>query len=163
VPELLHREGLRVPTLPWLQTVLDGCAEVDRVLIDCPPRVDAWGSVGLEACQDVLIPVQSEFFAMQGLAQMLGTLERLRAQRGKELEVAGYLLTMVDWREALHLDVGAEVRDHLGSLVFSTEIPRDLRLAEAASHGKPVWDYDCTCPGALAYLQLAREVRQHAS
>ncbi len=157
-PLFLRRKGHRTPTFSLLQEAWEPYLEADRVILDCPPRIDAWGLLGLEASDSVLIPVQSEFFAMQGLAQMLQVVEGVRSTRNPKLNVEGFLLTMVDWREPLHRDVVEEVRGHLKEKVFWTEIPRDLKLAEATSHGLPAWDYDPASPGALAYLQLAREV-----
>ena len=157
-PHFLRMKGQRNPSLSFLQEAWEPYLGWKRILLDCPPRVDAWGLLGLEVSDTVLIPIQSEFFAMQGLAQMLQVVEGVRSTRNPKLGVEGYLLTMVDWREPLHRDVVEEVRSHLKGQVFWTEIPRDLKLAEAASHGLPSWDYDPTGPGALAYLQLAREV-----
>ncbi len=157
-PFFLRQKGHRAPSLALLQEAWEPFLEGNRVILDCPPRVDAWGLLGLEVSDSVLIPVQSEFFAMQGLAQMLQVVEGVRSTRNPGLKVEGFLLTMVDWREPLHRDVVEEVRGHLEKDVFWTEIPRDLKLAEATSHGLPAWDYDPTSPGALAYLQLAREV-----
>jgi len=158
-PHFLHGKSQRTPSLALLQEAWEPfLEEKEWILLDCPPRVDAWGLLGLEVSHSVLVPVQSEFFAMQGLAQMLQVVEGVRSTRNPKLAVEGILLTMVDWREPLHRDVVEEVRDHMKGRVFWTEIPRDLKLAEATSHGLPAWDYDPAGPGALAYLQLAREV-----
>jgi chromosome partitioning protein len=157
-PEVLRRRGGRQPTVALLREVLDELPGTSWMILDCPPRIDAWGVTGLEACQEVLVPVQSEFFAMQGLAQMLRIVEGVKSSRNPGLDVAGFLLTMVDWREQLHTDVVGEVKSHMHGKVFATQIPRDLKLAEASSHGKPIWEYDNSSPGALAYLQLAREI-----
>ncbi len=122
IPALVREFGMKVPSQQLLQETLEHHPETTWSLLDCPPRIDAWGLAGLETCQSVLVPVQSEFFAMQGLAQMLKIIEGIKTTRNPNLAVAGFLLTMVDWREPLHTDVVSEVQNHLKEQVLATQI-----------------------------------------
>ena len=106
----------------------------------------------------MLVPLQCEYFALEGIRELLSTVERVRAGLNPTLEIAGIVLTMYDDRTNLGQDVAAEARRHFGSKVFRTVVPRNVRLAEAPSHGVPVLAYDIKCRGAEAYLELAREV-----
>jgi chromosome partitioning protein len=139
----------------------------DFVLIDCPPSLGLLTLNALVAANAVLIPLQCEYYALEGLARLLGTVERVRASFNAGLEREGIVLTMVDRRANLSQQVENDVRSHFGSggpgCVFSTVIPRNVRLSEAPSHGKPILLYDISSRGAVAYLQLAEELlRRHA-
>jgi chromosome partitioning protein len=128
------------------------------VLIDCPPSLGQLTVNALCAADEVLIPLQCEYYAMEGLSSLLSTIDLVRASWNPKLEVAGILLTMFDPRNRLALQVAEEVRGHFGSQVFRTVIPRNVRLAESPSYGKPILLYDIASRGATSYLELAREV-----
>ncbi len=128
------------------------------VLIDCPPSLGFLTLNALVAADSVLIPLQCEYYALEGLGQILETVRLCQQTLNPALVVEGILLTMFDGRVNLAGQVAAEVRQHLGQRVFRTVIPRNIRLSEAPSHGKPIILYDIRCAGAEGYLQLAREV-----
>ena len=128
------------------------------VLIDCPPALDLLTVNALVAADSVLIPIQCEFFALEGLSQLLDTIDRIRTSFGHELRIEGVLLTMYDERTTLARQVAADLREFFGSEVFKTLIPRSVRLAEAPSFGKPIITYDPRSRGAEAYIKLAKEV-----
>jgi chromosome partitioning protein len=128
------------------------------VLLDCPPSLGPLTVNALVAADRVIVPVQAEYFALEGLAAMLDTLSLVQRELNPRLTVAGMLLTMHDGRTRLAQDVEAEVRRHFPNLVFETVIPRNVRVGEAPSFGKPVIHYDPHCAGADAYFELAREV-----
>ena len=128
------------------------------VVIDCPPTLDLLTLNALVASDSVLIPIQCEYFAMEGVAELLDTLMRVRRTLNPGLAVEGILLTMYDDRTTLSRQVAADLRSFFGSQVFETTIPRNVRLAEAPSHGKPILIYDIHSKGADAYTQLAKEV-----
>ncbi len=130
----------------------------DFVLIDCPPSLSLLTLNALTAADAVLIPLQCEYYALEGLARLLETVERVREQLNPKLEVGGIVLTMVDRRNSLSGQVENEVRSHFGDLVFETVIPRNVRLSEAPSHGKPVILYDIRSTGARSYLRLTQEL-----
>jgi chromosome partitioning protein len=130
----------------------------DHVLIDCPPSLGLLTVNALAAADAVLVPMQCEFFALEGLSQLLGTIERVRTSLNPRLELLGIVLTMVDRRNRLTEHVAADVRAVMGAKVFKTEIPRNVRLSEAPSHGLPALLYDSRCTGSEAYVALAREV-----
>jgi chromosome partitioning protein len=139
----------------------------DFVLIDCPPSLGLLTLNALVAANAVLIPLQCEYYALEGLARLLGTVERVKASFNPALEREGIVLTMVDRRSNLSQQVENDVRSHFGTgtagAVFATTIPRNVRLSEAPSHGKPILLYDISSRGAAAYLQLAEELlRRHA-
>lgn len=131
---------------------------VDWLVVDCPPRMDAWGWAGLELCQQVLLPVQSEFFAMHGLSQMIQTLRIARKQFPGRAELLGVLPTMVDLRESITGEVLANLRRNLGNHLCESLIFRDLTFVEAASHGQTLFRYRLGAKGSLAYGELVREV-----
>jgi chromosome partitioning protein len=138
----------------------------DFVLIDCPPSLGLLTLNALVAANAVLIPLQCEYYALEGLARLLGTVERVQASFNPALEREGIVLTMADRRANLSQQVENDVRSHFGSgaagAVFATTIPRNVRLSEAPSHGKPILLYDISSRGAAAYLQLAEELlRRH--
>ena len=128
------------------------------VLIDCPPSLDLLTVNALAASDAVLIPIQCEYFALEGVSELLDTLMRLRRAINPTLSIEGILLTMFDDRTTLSKQVAADLRSFFGAQVFSTVIPRNVRLAEAPSHGMPVMFYDIHSRGAESYIQLAREV-----
>jgi len=129
----------------------------DVCLIDCPPSLGLLTVNALVAANMLLVPLQCEFFALEGLTQLLQTIERVRARFNPQLSILGVALTMYDRRNRLSEQVAADVRDVLGDVVFETVIPRNVRLSEAPSHGLPALIYDHRCPGSEAYIALARE------
>jgi chromosome partitioning protein len=128
------------------------------VLLDCPPSLGPLTVNALVAADRVIVPVQAEYFALEGLAGLLDTLSLVQREMNPRLTVAGMLLTMHDGRTRLAQDVEREVRDHFPELVFDTVIPRNVRIGEAPSFGKPVIHHDPHCAGADAYFELAKEV-----
>lgn len=130
----------------------------DYILIDCPPSLGFLTLNALVAADSVVIPLQCEYYALEGLGQILDTIRLCRQNLNPRLEIEGILLTMYDGRVNLAGQVAQEVRRHFPDRVFQTVIPRNVRLSEAPSHGRPVILYDIRCPGAEGYLQLAREV-----
>ena len=130
----------------------------DFTFVDCPPSLGPLTVNGLAACDGVLVPVQCEYYALEGLTQLLHSIELVRARLNPRLAVAGMILTMVDGRTRLAADVAAEVRRHFGDLVFAAAVPRSVRLAEAPSHGLPITEYDRGSAGADAYYRVAGEL-----
>ena len=130
----------------------------DYLFLDCPPSLGPLTVNALVAAERVIVPVQTEYFALEGLAGLLDTLGLIQRELNPRLSVAGMLLTMHDGRTRLGQDVEREVREHFPALVFETVIPRNVRLGEAPSYGQPVIHYDPHCAGADAYFSLAREV-----
>jgi chromosome partitioning protein len=128
------------------------------VLLDCPPSLGPLTVNALVAADRVIVPVQTEYFALEGLAGLLDTLALIQRELNPRLTVAGMLLTMHDGRTRLSRDVEREVREHFPALVFDTVIPRNIRLGEAPSYGRPVIHHDPLCAGADAYFELAKEV-----
>jgi chromosome partitioning protein len=128
------------------------------VFVDCPPSLGALTVNALAAADRVLVPLQAEYYALEGLAQLVRSVELIRARLNPNLAIAGVILTMVDGRTRLAADVDAEVRRHFGNLVFETSIPRSVRIAEAPSHGVPVTAYDPRSAGADAYWKVAMEL-----
>jgi chromosome partitioning protein len=142
-----------------LAAALAGCTEAyDLTIIDCPPSLGLLTVNACAAAHDLIVPVQCEYYALEGLGQLLGTAERVRAAVNPELRIAGFLLTMFDARTKLAGQVAADVRKHFGRRVFDTVIPRSVRLSEAPSFGEPVLTLDPTARGAIAYRLLAQEV-----
>jgi chromosome partitioning protein len=135
---------------------LDG--RYDRVLIDCPPSLGLLTVNALTAADGVLIPIQTEYYALEGLSQLVNTIRRVREGLNPRLEIEGVLLTMYDARTNLSAQVAAEVRRHMNGTVFETVVPRSVRLSEAPSHGLPIALYDPASRGARAYGDLAAEV-----
>ena len=134
--------------------------QYDVILIDCPPSLSMLTVNALVASEGVLIPVQCEYFALEGLSALLETVESIRDAYNPNLRVEGILRTMYDARNSLTVDVSAQLVSHFGERVYDTVIPRNVRLAEAPSHGLPVLYYDKASKGALAYLSLAGEVNR---
>jgi chromosome partitioning protein len=138
-----------------LETVDD---DYDYVLVDCPPSLGLLTVNALTAANSILIPLQCEYYALEGLTQLLATIDLIRDHLNPDLAIKGIALTMFDGRTKLSADVAAEVRRHLGKLVFNTVIPRSVRLSEAPSHGLPIPRYAPESTGAVAYRNLAQEV-----
>jgi chromosome partitioning protein len=130
----------------------------DICLIDCPPSLGLLTVNALVAARHLLVPLQSEFFALEGLSQLLTTVERIRNAFNPQLAILGVALTMFDRRNNLSQAVADDVRACLGAAVFETVVPRNVRLSEAPSHGLPALIYDLRCPGSEAYIRLAREL-----
>jgi len=130
----------------------------DICLIDCPPSLGLLTVNAMVAARQLLVPLQSEFFALEGLSQLLQTVERIRLAFNPELQILGIALTMFDRRNKLSQQVAEDVRACLGRTVFDTVVPRNVRLSEAPSHGLPALIYDLRCPGSEAYVSLAREL-----
>ena len=133
-------------------------ARWDICLIDCPPSLGLLTVNALAAARHLLVPLQSEFFALEGLSQLLQTVERIRLAFNPELSILGVALTMFDRRNRLSGQVAEDVRACLGKVVFDTVVPRNVRLSEAPSHGIPALIYDQRCSGSTAYMDLAREL-----
>ena len=133
-------------------------SQYDYILVDCPPSLNLLTLNGLVAADAVLVPLQCEFFALEGLTHLLKTLDRVRRSFNSSLELQGVVLTMADTRNNLTNMVVDDVRQFLGDKVYDTVIPRNVRVSEAPSHGKPVLLYDFRCAGSQAYIRLAREI-----
>ena len=136
----------------------EGGAPYSYVLIDCPPSLNLLTVNAMAAADAVLVPLQCEFFALEGLTQLMRTVDLVRGSLNPRLEIQGVVLTMYDRRNSLSDQVAADVRSHFGEKVYETVIPRNVRISEAPSFGKPVLVYDLKCAGSQAYLKLAREV-----
>ena len=132
----------------------------DYIIIDCPPALNMLTINALTASDRVLITLQTEFYAMEGLSQLMDTIRRVRANLNPHLEVEGILLTMVDKRNNLSIQVEKDVREYFGAQVYESVIPRNVRLSEAPSYGEPVMYHDLRSKGAQAYLQMAQELIQ---
>jgi chromosome partitioning protein len=128
------------------------------LLIDCPPSLNLLTLNALVAAHAVLVPVQCEFFALEGISQLKETIDQIKATLNPGLEIQGVVLTMHDARTSLSKEVAGEVRAFFGAKVYETMIPRNIRVAEAPSHGKPILLYDYECPGSQAYIRLAHEI-----
>jgi chromosome partitioning protein len=155
--------AVELPRLPGSETRLrDALAplrdDFSFVLLDCPPSLGPLTVNALVAAERVIVPVQTEYFALEGLAGLLDTLSLIQRELNPRLTVAGMLLTMHDARTKLAQDVEREVREHFPALVFDTVIPRNVRLGEAPSYGVPVIHHDPHCAGSEAYFELAKEV-----
>jgi chromosome partitioning protein len=135
-----------------------GASSYDYVLIDCPPSLNLLTLNAFCAADAVLVPLQVEFYALEGLSHLVSTIERVRRAFNPSLEILGVVLTMFDKRNNLSEMVAADVRAHFGDKVYETIIPRNVRVSEAPSHGKPVLLYDWRCPGSQAYIHLASEI-----
>lgn len=147
----------------YLKRVLDPVArEYDYVFIDLPPSLGLLTVNGLTAAHSVLVPLQAEYFALEGISQLLATIERVQGAVNPGLEIEGIVLTMYDERMNLTRQVAEEVRTHFGDKVYRTVIPRNIRLSEAPSFGKPIILYDIRSRGSEAYVSLAREFIQRA-
>ncbi|MBL8508281.1 ParA family protein [Chitinimonas sp. JJ19] len=152
--EMEHREvRLRV-------ALEDVRREYDFILIDCPPALNMLTLNGLVAADGVIIPMQCEYYALEGLTDLVNTLRKVRLALNPRIEIDGLLRTLYDPRSTLAQNVVAQLAQHFGDKVFKTVIPRNIRLAEAPSYGRPIFAYDKSSRGALAYLELATELNQ---
>lgn len=132
--------------------------DFDYILIDCPPSLGLLTLNSLTAAEAVIIPMQCEFYALEGLSQLLHTIHRVKRRLNPELDVEGIVLTMFDGRNNLSRQVEAEIKKHFKDKVFSSVIPRNVKLGEAPSHGKPALVYDARSTGAISYLEMAKEL-----
>ncbi len=165
VPSTIHLSGAEVELVSVmarekrLQEALARSEKpYDYIFIDCPPSLGLLTINAFVAATDIIIPLQCEFFAMEGLSQLFNTIDLVRKNLNPALSIFGVLLTMHDKRNNLSIQVEANVREYLGEQVFETVIPRNVRLSEAPSHGIPGLIYDLKCPGSQAYIKLAAEV-----
>jgi chromosome partitioning protein len=142
----------------YLAQALEHADGFDFVLLDCPPSLGPLTVNALAASDRVIVPVQTEYYALEGLAQLVQSINMIKTRLNPRLEIAGVLLTMTDGRTKLSADVEAEVRKHFGGLVFDAVVPRSVRVAEAPSHGLPVTHYDRRSRGAEAYWKVAMEL-----
>jgi chromosome partitioning protein len=153
--ELVGRERREFALAQALQT-----ATYDFIIIDCPPSLGLLTINALTAASSVLIPVQAEYYALEGLSQLLSTVQAVKQSTNPQLELLGIALTMFDKRNSLSEQVSQEVRNYFGDKLFKTVIPRNVRLAEAPSYGRTIFEHDHWSKGARAYKALAKEVRQ---
>lgn len=167
VPATVNLSGAEVEMVDFqnrthrLQSVLSGADKTDIwdiCLIDCPPSLGLLTINALVAVDSILVPLQCEFFALEGLSQLLQTVDRIQQRFNPDLSILGVALTMYDRRARLTDQVADDVRSCLGGLVFETVIPRNIRLSEAPSHGLPALVYDHRCAGSEAYIKLAKEL-----
>ena len=166
VPSAIALAGAEVELAPvegrerrLSRLLADISVEYDYIFVDCPPSLGLLTINALTAAESVLIPLQCEYYALEGLTQLLATLDLIRDHLNPELAIKGVVLTMYDGRTKLSADVAGEVRRHLGDRVFETVIPRNVRLSEAPSHGEPISAYAPDSTGAIAYASLAAELR----
>ncbi len=153
--ELVEADNREVRMRDALASVRD---QFHFIVLDCPPALDFLTLNALVAADSVLIPMQAEYFALEGISELLDTIERIRESLNPNLAIEGVVLTMFDERTNLAQQVANELRNHFGDRLFSTTIPRNVRLAEAPSHGKPALSYDPRSRGAEAYIKLAKEI-----
>ena len=158
-------EMVNVPAREFmLKSVLDNLSDKhDYILIDCPPSLGLLSVNALAAAEHVLIPVQAEYYALEGLSQLLSVIQQVRAAVNPDLNLLGVILTMYDSRNSLSEQVKKELEQHFGDKMFLTVIPRNVRLAEAPSHGKTIHEHDKWSRGARAYKALARELERKVS
>ena len=141
-----------------MKNILNKIAGYDYLFIDCPPALGLLTINSLVASDSVIIPLQCEFFALEGLSSLISTIETIKSTLNPQIQIEGIVLTMYDKRNSLSALVEEDVRGHFGKKVYKTVIPRNVRISEAPSHGKPVLIYDTTCVGSVAYIGLAKEV-----
>ena len=158
--ELVGVAGRNFRLRDALEELSNKGTEFEYVLIDCPPSLGILTVNAMAAADAAVVPLQCEFFALEGLSQLLKTLELVRAGLNPRLEIQGVILTMFDKRNNLSEQVAEDVRAHLGDKVYQTVIPRNVRISEAPSHGLPALVYDLRCPGSQAYIKLAGELIQ---
>ncbi|MFN3700780.1 MAG: ParA family protein [Alphaproteobacteria bacterium] len=164
VPSSIHLSGAEIELVNMeerefrLSRTLRQAVGYDYVIIDCPPSLSLLTLNALVAADAVIVPLQCEFYALEGLSHLVKTIERIRRSFNPQLDIHGVVLTMYDQRNNLSAMVADDVRKHFGEKVYNTIIPRNVRLSEAPSYGLPAIVYDMKCPGAQAYLKLAKEV-----
>ena len=165
VPSTVHLSGAEVELVPAFsreyklkEALSDIRSKYDYIFIDSPPSLGLLTINALTASDEYLVPLQSEFFALEGVSQLISTVQLVKNRLNKDLSLMGVLMTMVDTRNNLSKQVEEEVRSYFGGDVFKTIIPRNVRVSEAPSHGRPVILYDTFCPGSRAYMSLAAEV-----
>ncbi len=164
VPSSIHLSGAEIELVPAsrrefrLRDSLKIPMPYDYVIIDCPPSLSLLTLNALVATDSIVVPLQCEFFALEGLSHLVKTIERIRKHYNPDLDIHGVLLTMFDRRNNLSMMVASDVRKFFGDKVYKTVIPRNVRVSEAPSHGLPAIVYDMGCPGAQAYIHLASEV-----
>ncbi len=141
-----------------LGEILDKTKNFDFIIIDCPPALGFLTINSLVASSSVIVPLQSEFFALEGISSLMSTIQLIKENYNSKLNVEGILLTMVDKRNSLSSLVEKDVREHFGEIVYRTTIPRNVKISEAPSHGKPALIYDVNCSGSMAYIGLAKEI-----
>ncbi|MGH3096037.1 MAG: ParA family protein [Streptosporangiales bacterium] len=172
VPSTIDLAGAEIELVPMvaresrLKRAVDAVVEAgefDYVFIDCPPSLGLLTVNALVACREVLIPIQCEYYALEGLGQLLNTIEMVRSHLNIELEITTVLLTMYDGRTRLSSQVAEEVREYFGDRVVSTLVPRSVRVSEAPSYGQTVMTYDPGSTGALSHLEAAREIAGRAA
>ena len=144
-----------------LKNIFDSYSNIlnkyDYIFIDCPPSLSLLTVIALVGSNELVVPLQTEFFALEGLTQLMKTIERIKVSLNPDLKIRGILLTMYDKRNKLSSQVEKEARDYFSEKVYSTVIPRNVRLSEAPSHGMPVLIYDKTCPGSKSYFNFTDE------
>ena len=167
VPATIDLAGAEIELVPLVarelrlrRALADFNGEIDYVFIDCPPSLGLLTVNALAAGQEVLIPIQCEYYALEGVGQLLGNIEMVKSHLNPSLFVSTVLLTMYDGRTRLASQVADDVRAHFGSAVLRTLIPRSVRVSEAPSYGQTVMTYDPGSPGALCYLDAAREIAE---
>ena len=170
VPSQRDLVGLEVELVgepDWEQRMKSVLAQAsdryDTILLDCPPSLGHLTVNALTAADGVLVPLQCEYFALEGISELMATVKRIQGGLNPRLAIAGILLTMYDDRTNLSKDVAEEIRSHFAGKVYDTVVPRNIRLAEAPSHGLPIFQYDIKSRGAEAYLALARELIRRAA
>ncbi len=141
-----------------LTDILSDVKNYDYILIDCPPALGLLTINSLVSSNSVIVPLQSEFFALEGISSLVNSIELIKENLNPKLKFEGILLTMVDKRNSLSSLVEKDVREHFGEIVYKTTIPRNVKISEAPSHGKPAILYDVNCSGSMAYIGLAREI-----
>ncbi len=145
------------------KVLAEAAGQYDTILLDCPPSLGHLTVNALVAADGVLVPLQCEYFALEGISELLATIQRVQGSLNQHLQIAGILLTMYDDRTNLSKDVAQEIRSHFAGKVYETVVPRNIRLAEAPSHGLPIFQYDIKSRGAEAYLAVAREILRRAA
>jgi len=158
--EYLQVENRSFLIKTMLQNNIQDLQFYDYIFIDCPPSMNLITLNALTAASEVLVPLQSEFFALEGLSQLISTVSMVQKDLNEELVLSGIVLTMYDKRNNLSKQVEEDVREYLGDLVYTTTIPRNIRISEAPSHGLPALLYDHQCSGSQAYIELAGEFLQ---
>ncbi len=153
--EMMAHEGRELVMRELLEEIKD---DYDYIVIDCPPSLSLLTLNAMASADSILVPLQSEFYALEGLTQLIDTVKRIKASLNPPLRISGILLTMFDRRTNLSFQVAEEAEKHFNDLVFTTRIPRSVRLSEAPSYGEPIFMYDPSSVGAKSYLALAHEV-----